>query len=480
MLFYFTVNNERIRVCKIFFKATLDITDTTVRTVLKKKNNACGILDLDNRGKHSQHFTIDPAIKEGIRRHIDSIPKIESHYCRSDTKRLYTDGGRTIAELHRDYELDCDSKDLPSGNYLMYYKIFNSEFNIAFFQPKKDQCQDCTSFSNAVEKDKEELRKMYDTHLKEKNLARQNKEDDKQYTPDNCIVAVYDLQAAMPCPRGDASNFYYVSKLNVYNFTIYNLKSKDTACFVWHEGEGKRGAIEIGTCLLKFMISLKNQSEELASKLDLIFYSDNCCGQQKNQFIIALYVYAVYHLDFINSITHKYLIKGHTQNEGDNVHSLIEREIKKALKSGPIYSPDQYVHIIRNSKKTGKAYEVNELIHDNFYDIKELANSIGKNFSRNIEKETVKMGDIKILKVEKNDSDSNYCYLYKTSYEDTEFKIVKIDNIGKTRKTANNNVVLKQAYREKIPVCEKKKKGLLDLITKNIVPRFYKQFFENL
>lgn len=88
----------------------------------------------------------------------------------------------------------------------MYYKIFTNNFNIGFFQPKKDQCEDCTSFGNATENDKAELKEKFHAHLKEKNLARQNKEDDKKFTPDNlycivsCIVAIYDLQAAMPCP----------------------------------------------------------------------------------------------------------------------------------------------------------------------------------------------------------------------------------------------------------------------------------------
>lgn len=121
---------------------------------------------------------------------------------------------------------------------------------------------------------------------------------------------------------------------------------------------------------------------------------------------------------------------------------------------------------------------MNELTHDNFIDIKALAASIGKNFSKNVEKGIVKLGDIKILKVEATD-DNNYSYSYKTSYEDTEFKTVIIDKVGKTRNTVSN-INLKNAYREKLQVCEKKKKRLLDLIKKNIVPRFYKSFFENL
>ncbi|CAG5007679.1 unnamed protein product [Parnassius apollo] len=73
--FYLTIDNERIRVCKVFFKSTLDITDAFIRTIIQKKQNSCGMLDLDNRGKHSQHFHLDPAIKESVIQHINSIPK---------------------------------------------------------------------------------------------------------------------------------------------------------------------------------------------------------------------------------------------------------------------------------------------------------------------------------------------------------------------------------------------------------------------
>jgi len=63
---------------------------------------------------------------------------------------------------------------------------------------------------------------------------------------------------------------------------------------------------------------------------DIIFYSDNCSGQNKNKFILALYIHTVRQFKNIKTITHKYLIKGHIKhNEGDSVHSLIERQYKK-------------------------------------------------------------------------------------------------------------------------------------------------------
>ena len=75
--------------------------------------------------------------------------------------------------------------------------------------------------------------------------------------------------------------------------------------FFWHEGEAKRGASEIGTCLLHF---LRNKSEAANSNdLDIVLYSDNCGGQGKNKFIITAYLYAVAKYK-INSITHKFLV----------------------------------------------------------------------------------------------------------------------------------------------------------------------------
>ncbi|RZF43013.1 hypothetical protein LSTR_LSTR016943 [Laodelphax striatellus] len=246
-----------------------------------------------------------------------------------------------------------------SANYVMYNRIFNTEYNISFHLPKKDQCEDCITYSNASEEEKLTLVEYHESHLKEKDLSRDEKERDKLTVNSNKIVAVYDLQAVLQCPRGDASSFYYCSKVNVFNFTVFELKTNRVKCFVWNESEGNRGACEIGTCVLKYIESLEDEINNTESKkLDLVFYSDNCCGQQKNKFVLSMYLYAVKKFPFLNSITHKFLVKGHSQNEGDSAHALIERVIKRSLKSGPIFIPSQYVTLIRVAKKTGSPYHV--------------------------------------------------------------------------------------------------------------------------
>jgi len=207
----------------------------------------------------------------------------------------------------------------------------------------------------------------------------------------------------------------------------------------------------------------------------LIFYSDNCAGQQKNKFILAMYLYAVLNFSHINSITHKYLITGHTQNEGDNAHFVIERNIKKSKKSGSIYVPEQYVSFIRSAKKSGNPYKVQEMCYKHFFDLKDLATKLWINSFSN----AFKITETKMFKVTKDDPDTIY---FKNSYEQTEFNSISIKN-KKTRKTSNqlnNNLELKRAYDVKPGITEAKKSGLLSLIRKNCVPNYYYDFYNNL
>lgn len=110
------------------------------------------------------------------------------------------------------------------------------------------------------------------------------------------------------------------------NFTICELKTKKVFCHAWHEGS--RGVNELGTCVFKY---LEDKSKDVNNpNLEIVLYSDDYGGQQKNKYMVGMYMFAVTRLPII-AITHKFLIKGHTQNKGDNAHPLIEEETKKCL-----------------------------------------------------------------------------------------------------------------------------------------------------
>ncbi|XP_039296243.1 uncharacterized protein LOC111058861 isoform X2 [Nilaparvata lugens] len=330
--YFLFCDENKIQVCRTFFLNTLNISKTVVSTALKKfKNN---FLEPECRGKHENRKKNDDLLIQGMKDFINSIPRVESHYLRNQTAREYIDGGKTLSDIHRDYQNECLRQNLPHGNYTAFRKVFIENFNISFFVPKKDLCCLCEQFKNSP--DDNDLKKMHETHIKLKELAREEKKKDALKAKNKeCVTAIFDLQAVLPTPCGDASLFYYKRRLSTLNFTIYDIGNSNAYCYVWNEAYAKRGCNEIGSCLLLFL-------EKVCQGKDVIFYSDNCPGQNKNQAIAAAFIYAVENLN-VKSVTHKFLTVGHTQNEGDMVHSLIEKQKKLVLRSGPVSVPAQWI-----------------------------------------------------------------------------------------------------------------------------------------
>ena len=150
--FFFNVDGEKKRVCKVFFKNTLDINDRPIRTVQEKRAKVVGVLmEPEKRGQHTKTKGLDQSTVDKVRKHIDSIPRIESHYLRGNTSRQFIDGSKTVSELHRDYVNICKEEKVEYVNYAYYYNIFKNEYNISFFCPKKDQCDTCEAFENATD-----------------------------------------------------------------------------------------------------------------------------------------------------------------------------------------------------------------------------------------------------------------------------------------------------------------------------------------
>ncbi|XP_074040410.1 uncharacterized protein [Leptinotarsa decemlineata] len=177
--FYFEINKTRVRVCKAFFKSTLDINDRPIRTALIKKTDN-GFLEPEMRGKHGKQPTIDPELKNSVGQFIEAIPRVESHYLRAQTTREFIDSGKSLADLFRDYKDDRQKQNLPFTNAAMFNRIFRDEYNISFYIPKKDQCDLCESFKNADEERKKTLLSAYNMHKKEKELSRTEKDNDKK------------------------------------------------------------------------------------------------------------------------------------------------------------------------------------------------------------------------------------------------------------------------------------------------------------
>lgn len=173
--------------------------------------------------------------------------------------------------------------------------------------------------------------------------------------------------------------------------------------------------------------------------------------------MIAAYLYAVEAFN-INSITHKYLVRGHTQNEGDAVHSIIEKAVKKAKNSGPIYVPEQYVSLIRNSKKKGNPLAVTEMSFTDFFDLKALHGEISPSLLKNTDGREFKISEVKLLQFQKGSNVFNYKLSYKQQeWENVEFKPKK-RRVSEVKSI--KDIIKTPAYTKKIQLTDNKKKKI--------------------
>lgn len=248
------------------------------------------------------------------------FPRVESHYCRVSTEAQYLEQGLNVATMYRLYKEWMRSKNEKSIAAEHHYRhIFNFSYNLRFHVPKKDQCDICTQYKFSSDVEKARLEDGYRKHQENKTTARQLKDEDKKNASNNSslCVASFDLQKVLSTPKAETSVLYYRRKLAIYNFTIFNMGLKEGFCYIWNETTAKRGANEISSCLWKFIQRMcANGTQEI------IFYSDNCGGQNRNRMVFA--TYAVAEKAFHVKITHRFLEKGHTQSEGDAMHAAIE------------------------------------------------------------------------------------------------------------------------------------------------------------
>ena len=132
--------------------------------------------------------------------------------------------------------------------YATYYKIF-TETGLKFHRPNKHQCSLCVNAKENSENSSEYVR-----HMSEKTGARTAKAAAKELaekTPKHITAACYDLQQLMYCPKSALAEFFYRRRLRCYNFTIYNLGTREGNCYFWHEGIANHGSCEIRETVIR-------------------------------------------------------------------------------------------------------------------------------------------------------------------------------------------------------------------------------------
>ena len=311
VVYSFKKGSEVVRVCKRFFLKTIDISHGPLITALKGRGEAGPFVGEDRRGRHTPANKASDGVIQRVKTHIESFPQIESHYTRSGSRRCYLDQKLSINKMYRLYKVECEKEDPPVApvGAMTYRRIFCNGYNLSFFRPRKDQCSKCSKFKILEGGGKEAFRATYESHLRRKEEAQMAKAADKVRATeekDTFVSAIFDLQSVLQIPSSDVSLFYYSRKLCVYNLCFYSSAPPNEAhCYCWSEVEGGRGSNEIGTCLFQWLSQLPPTVKEVS------FYSDTCGGQNRNQNVAALLMYAVQKTQ-VETITHNFLESGHS------------------------------------------------------------------------------------------------------------------------------------------------------------------------
>ena len=402
-----------------------------------------------------------------IRDNINSFEEVESHYCRKKRNKEYLPSDLNIRKMYNLYEEMCSENGNVPVKESFYREIFVSDFNLSFNKPLKDQCDLCTEYNHSSSAEKHELENVYKKHITNKELAREQKESDKQKAKSgddqSLCVSVFDLQEILLTPNAFASSMYYKRRLNSYNFTVYNMGTGNGYSYIWHESIASRGGNEIASCVFDYIKSMSQKG-----KKDFIFFSDNCTSQNKNRMYVTMLWYAIQKFK-LNSVSHKYLEKGHTQNEGDSMHAAIECAAKDKK---PIYSTAEWAPTIRMARPK-RPYIVKEMSLTDFLDFKGLSLQI-KNFETNTEGQKLYWNTIKTLKINGTNHNSME---YKIDYSGETLSLDFFQKLRLRERPSISDLQVRQLRSEYIKIPWDKYVDLLTLCRKNIIPSLHHTFY---
>ena len=173
--------------------------------------------------------------------------------------------------------------------------------------------------------EQQEEAKSLQLHRQKAEKIREIKQKLKQGNDKTKTTAIFDLQKALPTPKSEVSLFYYSRKLSSYNYSISYLTNDEVTCFMWNETISGRGSNEICSCLFQI---LKKWDANGAQEIN--FLGNACPCQNRNWNILGLFcAFVSLEAISIKKINHFFFERGHSQNENDAVHSVIERSAKR-------------------------------------------------------------------------------------------------------------------------------------------------------
>ncbi|XP_072397435.1 uncharacterized protein [Diabrotica undecimpunctata] len=466
---------KKIDVCKKFFLNTLNISETVVRNVLKNDNMG-GFVAQDHRGRHEPINKTPEAVLDRVREHIKSFPCYESHYSRSKTAKKYLGPELSREKMYKLYTLKCEEDHIPNNEIVklwLYKKIFNNDFNLAFKSVSVDTCDSCDRFmlqlKNCSEQETITLRRNYEQHLQEAESRYKMKANDKNESKKSAgktKIIMCDLQKCLPTPCLTNNQSFYKLKLWTINFTIYDATENKSYCLIWDESEAGRGGHEIASALTKWAMTVLSQTDVE----ELVIWSDNCPSQNRNVMVMMSYFWLFNICPNLKVVNHKYLLRGHTHLEADQVHAIIERSVKKQP-TMQIVTPWDWQQLI--SSVGAQVIKMDKDDFKNFEVLYSQSQSLFISKKKNADNNNFLISNVVQFQVKK---DTPTIIFYKEAFEEIRPKELHVAR--RTATAINLPEQLPLRYQKPKGITQKKKDHLLILL--QWIPSQFQEFYRNL
>lgn len=142
--YYFRSGRTKVAVCKAFFMATLDISETVVNGIVRNRDETSYFPKESQRGKKKSTKGRPEGVKETVRAHIRSYIRVDAPTASARKKKKsmgglevqYVTAGLNSKRLYEAYVAQCRWNGVEPEKQWLYREILNKEFNIKFEEVK--------------------------------------------------------------------------------------------------------------------------------------------------------------------------------------------------------------------------------------------------------------------------------------------------------------------------------------------------------
>lgn len=362
---YHVLHGEQTKeVCRKAFQSLYAVSLKRLKRI--NKLAYLGVSPKDMRGKSRSANAKSADVLLKVHAHIASFPTQSSHYSGKIIK--YLDERLNTKKLWKMYN---EKHPNDKVGFTFFFKYFTENFNLKFGQPQVDCCCECEMLTTKIKnshisdaaKRNAEADLMIHKRRANKFYAKLKLEKENSDPNDYSVGALaFDFMQNLSLPKIPVQDTFYLRQFTVNVFCIHDIKKNTAKFYVYHEGEGKKGANEVCSFLLDYFT---NDLPKTVKKLHL--YSDNCAGQNKNHTLSKLLL-ALVEMNIFDDIEQFFPIRGHSFLPCDRDFSQIKKSLNRFDR---LYSMRQIITSILHSSKNTSKFQVKLVSASDIIDFKQ-------------------------------------------------------------------------------------------------------------